>query len=261
MSEACYVTAWSCLDEAGLSRSGRRTTWPAERTAERPLQWSWFSAAPLERFGRLDRLSQYAVAAVELALQDRPLAAEEATGAAVCLGTVYGSAGADCEFLAGAGSPAGPSPMVFSYTLPSAAIGEIAIRHRLTGASLCLAGESVEVGVTLLGEAVRLIQQGEAKIVICIVADAAAELCRRSVLAAAEDGGDYACAFVVEAACPAGRAAAATVTVERGGAVGGGPAPASPLKMLVAALADGKAGRRLELPGLAGTGETLVIEM
>ena len=58
----------------------------------------------------------------------------------------------------------GPSPTLFAYTLPSAAIGEIAIRHRLTGPNLCFVGDSGDV----LPEAVDLLRRGEADACVCL---------------------------------------------------------------------------------------------
>ena len=51
----------------------------------------------------------------------------------------------DVEYWKGRGAGGGPSPTLFAYTLPSAAIGEIAIRHRLTGPNLCFVGEDANV--------------------------------------------------------------------------------------------------------------------
>jgi len=58
----------------------------------------------------------------------------------------------------------GPSPTLFAYTLPSAAVGEIAIRHKLTGPNLCFVGGDAE----LLAEARDLICRGEAEACVCV---------------------------------------------------------------------------------------------
>ncbi len=295
MNDLCFLTAWSRLDDTGFANPQSRTAWPGERSPDGPLRWSWFSAAPFERFGRLDLLSQYAVAAAELALQVQPLSPAEAAGAALCLGTAHGSLAADCEFLAGANSAAGPSPTVFSYTLPSAAIGEISIRHQLTGPSLCLLCPPGDE-LSPLQEAVRLLIQREARAVLCVVADAVPDLYRRAALGAAATDrvAGYACAFLLEAAPPAERSVLANVSVVKSSAAGAGEmssleqftigcshggatlCPGEPyrrakcvlgesiqtlsaLEMLCRTLADGEAAARLELPGLRGTGETLAI--
>jgi len=50
---------------------------------------------------------------------------------------------------------------------PSAALGEIAIRHRLTGPGLCFVGG----GDGLVAEATDLIGRGEADACLCVIAD------------------------------------------------------------------------------------------
>src|SRR5207244_12229167 len=91
------------------------------------------------RFGRLDLLSQLALLAVE------PLAhffdAMKREHIAICLSAQVGSLSTDVEYWRGREGDGGPSPTLFAYTLPSAAIGEIAIRHRLTGPNLCFVGD------------------------------------------------------------------------------------------------------------------------
>ena len=56
---------------------------------------------------------------------------------------------------------------MFAYTLPSAAIGEIAIRHKLTGPNLCLVGDDK----MLLPEATGLLERGEADSCVCVYCD------------------------------------------------------------------------------------------
>ena len=75
-----------------------------------------------------------------------------------------GSLATDVEFWKGRDAAGGPSPTLFAYTLPSAAIGEIAIRHRLTGPNLCFVGDSRDV----LPEAADLIRRGEADACVCL---------------------------------------------------------------------------------------------
>lgn len=114
------------------------------------------------RFGRLDLLSQLALLAVEpLALHFESLPRDRI---AICLAARAGSLSTDVEYWNGRDAVGGPSPTLFAYTLPSAAIGEIAIRHRLTGPNLCLVGGSDDV----LSEAEDLLRRGEADGCVCV---------------------------------------------------------------------------------------------
>lgn len=113
------------------------------------------------RFGRLDLASQLALLAVEsLALNFDTLPRDRI---GICLAAAAGSLATDLEFWRGRDAVGGPSPTLFAYTLPSAAIGELAIRHRLTGPNLCLVGAD-----DVLAEACELIQRGEADACVCV---------------------------------------------------------------------------------------------
>ena len=118
-----------------------------------------------QRFGRMDLTSQLALLAVQ------PLAGSLAAFArdriAVILAARTSSLATDVEYWKGRDNPGGPSPTLFTYTLPSAALGEIAIRHRLTGPGLCF----VSGGDELVAEATDLLGRGEADACVCVIAD------------------------------------------------------------------------------------------
>jgi len=114
------------------------------------------------RFGRLDLASRLALLAVESLRVN--FDAQPRDRAGICLATRAGSLPTDIDYWDGRDAPGGPSPTLFAYTLPSAAIGEIAIRHRLTGPSLCMVGENTGA----LAEAVELMRRGEAEACLCV---------------------------------------------------------------------------------------------
>ena len=113
------------------------------------------------RFGRMDLASQLAVAAVEALQINFDAYPREKIG--ICLAAAAGSLSTDVEFWRGRDGTGGPSPILFTYTLPNVAIGEIAIRHRLTGPNLCLVGNE-----NILIEAADMLQRGEAEACLCI---------------------------------------------------------------------------------------------
>ena len=118
------------------------------------------------RFGRMDLASQLALLAVErLGINFDALPRERI---AICLGAKAGSLTTDMEYWKGRDGVGGPSPTLFTYTLPSAAIGEIAIRHRLTGPNLCFVGNGRDV----LPEAADLLRRGEADGCVCVYVNA-----------------------------------------------------------------------------------------
>jgi 3-oxoacyl-(acyl-carrier-protein) synthase len=113
------------------------------------------------RFRRLDLASQLALLAVECLGVDFDTQPRDRIG--ICLGARAGSLAADLEFWRGRDAVGGPSPTLFAYTLPSSAIGEIAIRHRLTGPNLCLVGAA-----PVLSEAGEWLGRGEVDACLCV---------------------------------------------------------------------------------------------
>src|SRR2546423_12467485 len=91
------------------------------------------------RFGRLDLASQLVFLAVESLGVN--FEAHRADRIGICLAAQVGSLATDLEFWRERDAVGGPSPTVFAYTLPSAAMGVIAIRHGITGPNLCMVGE------------------------------------------------------------------------------------------------------------------------
>jgi len=126
------------------------------------------------RFGRMDLLSQLALLSVESLGIDFDTMARSRIG--VCMSVSAGSLSTDIEYWKGRNEIGGPSPTLFAYTLPSSAIGEIAIRYRLTGPNLCFVGTDA----MLLSEARDLIERNEVDGCLCVacnlITPAAAEL-------------------------------------------------------------------------------------
>jgi 3-oxoacyl-(acyl-carrier-protein) synthase len=135
------------------------------------------------RFGRMDLMSQLVLFAVECLGVAFDALPRERIG--ICLVTRAGSVSTDVEYWKGRNTAGGLSPTLFTYTLPSAAIGEVAIRHRLTGPNLCFVGDDA----ALLAEAGDMIRRGETDACVCVACDsitaAAAELIGAPVAARA----------------------------------------------------------------------------
>jgi 3-oxoacyl-(acyl-carrier-protein) synthase len=114
------------------------------------------------RFGRMDLLSQLALLSVEsLGIEFQTM---DCSRIGVCMSVCAGSLATDIQYWKGQREVCGPSPTLFAYTLPSSAIGEIAIRYRLTGPNLCFVGSDA----VLIPEARDLIERNEADGCICV---------------------------------------------------------------------------------------------
>jgi hypothetical protein len=85
----------------------------------------------------------------------------------VSMAVLAGSLPTDIEYWRGRNDAGGPSPTLFAYTLPSSAIGEIAIRYRLTGPNLCFVGTDA----MLLAEARDLVERREADGCLCVACE------------------------------------------------------------------------------------------
>ncbi len=170
MAESAHIAACGFIDAAGWGNAAARHAWPdGAAVCPRRLSWRLFSDSPMERFARLDMLSQYAMIAAEMCIGGAAQAGGDERTAIVL--TTTGCLAADLEFLAGVGAAGGASPTWFSYTLPSTAIAEVAIRWQLKGPSLCLL-RPPNTGELGLWECFDTILHRQAPRCLCIVADA-----------------------------------------------------------------------------------------
>lgn len=163
-----FITAAGFFDGArfGNVRASREMSCPDVSA----LRWSEVSQAPFDRFGRLDGLCKGAMIAVEML--GLPPAGNARAEWAILVGTQYGSVEVDAAFFATRNQPGGASPLLFSYTLPSTVIGEMAIRHRITGPNACYM-EGRDSGALALREGLSLIPGGKARACVCVGCDAA----------------------------------------------------------------------------------------
>ncbi len=128
-----------------------------------------------QRFGRLDLQSQLALLAVaELKINFAEFPGDRV---GIVFAASAGSLSTDVNFWNGRHGVGGPSPTLFAYTLPSAAVGEIAIHFKLTGPDLCFVGD----GKNILPEAADLIRRGEADACVCIFCEAVTAGCAEMI--------------------------------------------------------------------------------
>lgn len=131
-----------------------------------------------QRFGRLDLQSQLSLLAVANLNVDFSRYAPGRIG--IIFAASAGSLSTDVNFWNSRTGVGGPSPTLFAYTLPSAAVGEIAIHFKLTGPDLCFVGD----GKNLQREAEDMIARGEADACVCIFCEAVTATCAEVISAA-----------------------------------------------------------------------------
>ncbi len=180
--EPSLVTAAGLIDSRGCG--GTHFPWRewkamapvgGEPPSQDSFRWGEVFEEPWRQFGRSDPLTKIATAAVELL---RPViekaGPDERDEIGVYMGTTSGSLEIDARYWVDLKQAGKASPMMFTYTLPSTALGAIAIRHGLRGPINCLLC-AWEDNRQALDEALRSVGLGEAETVVCVYANAVGE--------------------------------------------------------------------------------------
>lgn len=172
MSREFRITALRHLDSVGVRGSaGACDSWQdlGVDPARGEVAWKRLFASPFRGFRRLDITSGMFVIAVE-GLGLDALDEDVRRSTALVLASSTGCLAADLRFEASLRSPTGIKPAVFPYTLPSTCLGEVAIRHKLMGPTLCV---SVDAGEERQGvDAAReLLRAGEALAAVVLLGD------------------------------------------------------------------------------------------
>jgi 3-oxoacyl-(acyl-carrier-protein) synthase len=178
MSRAVVISHASSVDaEWLLSSAGRRERWrdldldPARGL----IRWHPVFGSTHPGFRRMDLLTRVLVIAAELLIAAEvsgldALTPAKRTDTALIFASHTGCLAADLRFEQSLHRKAGIEPALFPYTLPSTALGEVAIRHRLQGPTLCLpvARDHEHAGLIAGAE---LIEDGEASAALVLLGD------------------------------------------------------------------------------------------
>jgi 3-oxoacyl-(acyl-carrier-protein) synthase len=172
------VVALGLADAQGVAGTGGvRAEW-SELGVEAPGTGRTFRRlfhAPDATFRRLDRPSRALVLAAEAAGLGSVLPDDARRTTAIVVETERGSLDTDLHFMAGLAQGVVAGAM-FPYTLASASLGEVALRHRLRGPAICLSITAEQRG-DALREAIRLLEDGEARFALACSVEALADPC------------------------------------------------------------------------------------
>jgi hypothetical protein len=168
MNATLYLESFAALLPEGIvTPSGTRPwnngqTGPADVTREQVLDKPYLS------FGKLSLPDRLAFSAASLVLSCCPLVDKEFAG--ISLGLPAGSLSTDLRYMESvlAGFP---SPALFSATLPSSAIADIAIVHGLKGENRVIAG-GPESGLVALDCACAMLSAGKTRAVVVLSVNA-----------------------------------------------------------------------------------------
>lgn len=170
MNRAIHVAAACTVDVVGVRNSaGTTVDWQQLDVDPQRSRIAWREefGGDARAFRRLDPTTRMVwIAAAACGLDELPEPLRERTG--LVLASASGCLAADLRFAAGLHVTAGIEPALFAYTLPSTALGEVAIRHRLRGPTLFLSVPSgreaagVDAGLDLISAG-----EADAALVLC----------------------------------------------------------------------------------------------
>jgi hypothetical protein len=173
MSTPVYCESFSALLPEGIITPSGIRPWDADSGQAGPADVTRAQVLdkPYLSFGKLSLPDRLAFSAGSLVLSDCPITEKESAG--ICLGLPGGSLSTDLRYMESviAGFP---SPAVFSATLPSSAIADIAIFYGLKGENRVFAG-GAESGLYALDCAVTLLSAGKATVMLVLSVNAIAE--------------------------------------------------------------------------------------
>jgi hypothetical protein len=172
MSAGIYLESFSALLPEGIITPGGVRLWdeagqsgPADVTRGQVLD------KPYLAFGKLSLPDRLAFSVSSLVLSSYPVADKDSAG--ICLGLPAGSLSTDLRYMESV-CAGFPSPAVFSATLPSSAIADIAIFFGLKGGNRVIAGDAGS-GLVALDCACTMLAAGKASTVIVVSVNAVEE--------------------------------------------------------------------------------------
>lgn len=171
MKDSLFITGYGYVDENGYGRGEEASSW-AENDAQNPFDaiWSKMFDVPYDRFGRLDAPGKCACIAAELSGLTVASNNGSLEDTAIVMGTCIGCLDTDIAFLNSLTADSCGSPRLFSYTLTSTILGEIAIRYGIKGQNICFCCEQNSLTLALR-EGIALILSGEALRCLCLSVD------------------------------------------------------------------------------------------
>jgi hypothetical protein len=168
MSRQLYIDSFSALLPDGIYSSQGFVPWNSDQKGPQDVTRQQIIDKPYVNFGKLMLPDKLAFGAASLILSRYALPDKEKT--AITLGICAGSLSTDLRYMetVAAGFP---GPAVFSATLPSSAIADIAIYFGLKGPNRVCAG-NVASGLTAFELATLLLENGKASAALVLSVNA-----------------------------------------------------------------------------------------
>jgi hypothetical protein len=192
MSMTLYLDSFGGLDKKGLYSPAGFTPWDTHQTDAADVRRDQVLDKPYISFGKLSIADKLAFAAASLLFAHYPECRDPSTG--IVLGTVHGSLSTDLRYQESLISGF-PSPAIFSATLPSSAVSDVAIYYGLKGPNRVLCGEDSTIDAFDFG--IGMLAHGKADTVVVLAINALEASDRSSPLAFAADRDNSAFAFLL----------------------------------------------------------------
>lgn len=132
-----YVNALSILHSSGIRTLDSLSPWENDQHGPQDIRRKQVLDTPYIAFGKLSFPDRLAFSAASLALRDCPLKSPDSAG--LFCSIPCGSLSTDLLYRRSVADGA-PSPALFSATLPSSAIADVAIYHHIKGPNAVFAG-------------------------------------------------------------------------------------------------------------------------
>ncbi len=168
MSAPIFIDSFGALLPEGIVGPSQTRSWDEGQSGPRDVRRDQVLSEPYVNFGKLMLPDKLAFCAAAVALAGYEPADKERT--AITLGIPAGSLSTDVRYLDSV-SAGFPSPAVFSATLPSSAITDIAIFFGLKGPNRVIAGSAASE-LSALECAVSLLASGKATSVVSLSVNA-----------------------------------------------------------------------------------------
>jgi hypothetical protein len=159
-----YLDAVSAITSAGLQSNALNTPWDADQSGPATVKRAQVLAQPYPTFGKLTMADRLAFSAACLLFGQYPDCTGERAG--IVMAVPYGSLATDLLYQDTV--PTTPSPALFSATLPSSPISEIAIHFKLKGPNRVYAHARAP-GLCTLHGAFKLLRLGKADSVLAVL--------------------------------------------------------------------------------------------
>ncbi|MBN1306842.1 MAG: hypothetical protein JXA18_02925 [Chitinispirillaceae bacterium] len=211
---AVTVRSFSSIDGAGITTPGSFVSWESGQAGPRDIRRPQVLPAPYISFGKLALPDKLAFSASSLALRGNAPINPENTG--IFLGIPRGSLSTDLLYRESIRGGT-PSPALFSATLPSSAVTDIAIYHRIKGPDVVFAGGDAPF-CTALQYGVMMLQSGRLIDALILFVDEGTAIFRNAASADKTTSSPYACALLLGACSappPPLSLQSASITLER----------------------------------------------